>query len=169
MINNGNIIVQIGTKQQLLRDRETYPKELCDYIENIITCNSSELSSENGEGRIRFNSKDNSIIEQLSIINGNCRMLDESSSLILIRLENRRLKSCCYYGVDCEIDFDSNPKEYYLGSSNDCIKSLRNFYNSWIIRKGRVSAVVLIVDDFRVFEKIICDDFFKCSYILYSE
>lgn len=169
MESNGTIITQIGTKQQLFRDRETYPKQLCDCIEDLISCNLSEISSDGGSGRIRFNSKDSKMVAQLTINDGKSFLSDEKQCLILIRLERGRIKSPVYYGVECSVDFKSNSNVYSLDSIKDCIESLKNFYSSWSISKGEVGAVVLIIDDYSVFEKIVSDDFFKYSYILYSE
>lgn len=169
MENNGTIITQIGTKQQLFRDRETYPKEFCDYIENIITCDTSEISNEGGTGRVRFNTSDNKLVVQLSIDEGNSFISDNSKAIILIRLENKKIKSPVYYGIDCKVDFKSDCNLYSLDSVIGCVESLKNFYSSWIMTEGSIGAVVLIIDDYKVFEKVISDDFFKYSYILYSE
>ncbi len=169
MENNGTIITQIGTKQQLFRDRNSYPHELCDYIENIITCNSSELSSEGGTGRIRFNTLDNKLVVQLSINEGNSFISDNSKAIVLIRMLKGKIKSPVYYGIDCSIDFKSNCNIYSLDTVDSCVESFKNFYSSWSLTRGSIGAVVLIIDDYRVFEKVISDDFFKYSYILYSE
>lgn len=169
MINNGTIIVQIGTKQQLFKDRETYPKTLCDYIEDLVSCNSSEISDDGGIGRIRFNTGNGDLLVQLSIDSGNSKLSDESKAIVLIRLEESRIKSPVYYGVDCKIDFKSKSNVYSLDSIEDYIESLKKFYSSWVVSRGEISVVVLIIDDYMVFERIINDDFFKYSYILYSE
>jgi len=169
MESNGTIIAQIGTKQQLFRDRETYPKEFCDYIENIITCNTSKLSAEGGTGRVRFNTSTNKLVVQLSVDGGNSFISDDSKAIILIRLENNKIKSPVYYGVDCNIDFKSDGNLYSLDSITGCVESLKNFYSSWTMTEGSIGAVVLIIDDYRVFEKVISDDFFRYSYVLYSE
>lgn len=169
MESNGTIITQIGIKQQLFRDRVSYPKELCDYIENIISCNSPSLSQEGGMGRIRFNTSNNKLVVQLSINEGNFFISDNSKAIILIRMKEGQIKSPVYYGVDCSIDFKPNQSTYSLDTIDSCIESLKNFYSSWVISKGSIGAVVLIIDNYRVFKKVISDDFFKYSYILYSE
>lgn len=169
MINNGTIITQIGTKQQLFKDRETYPKQICDYIEDIISCNISEISDKGGTGRIRFLDENSTLKAQLSLCEGNSKLSNESMAIVLIRMEKGSVKSPVYYGVDCSIDFLNNSNVYALDSVENCIKSLKNFYSSWSVSKGSIGVVVLIVDDYMVFERIISDDFFKYSYILYSE
>lgn len=169
MISNGTIITQIGTKQQLFKDRETYPKAMCDCIEDLITCNISEISDEGGSGRIRFVGKDSKLITQLSLEGGNSELSHNDKAIILIRMEKGSIKSPVYYGVDCRVEFRNNSNVYALDSVENCIESLKNFYSSWSVSKGNIGVVVLIIDDYMVFERIITDDFFKYSYILYSE
>lgn len=169
MINNGSIIAQIGTKQYLFKDRETYPKTMCDCIEDLISCNTSEISQDGGIGRIRFNTEKGDLVAQLTIDSGNSKLSDESKAIVLIRLEKSRIKSPVYYGVDCRIAFESKSNVYSLDSIEDYIESLKKFYSSWIVSRGDIGVVVLIIDDYIVFERIINDDFFKYSYILYSE
>lgn len=169
MINNGIIITQIGTKQNLFKDRETYPKQLCDYIEDIISCNISKFSDENNLGRIRFSDSTGKLVTQLTIDDGKSFLVDEKKCIILIRGINGKVKSSVYYGVDCSVDFISTSIKYSLDSVDEYVDSLKNFYSSWSIGKGEVGAVILIIDDYNVFEKIVSDGFFKGSYILYSE
>lgn len=169
MISNGTIITQIGTKQQLFKDRETYPKAICDYVEDLVSCNISEISDEGGTGRIRFLDRNNELKIQLSLEGGNSELSDEGMAIVLIRMEKGSVKSPVYYGVDCRVDFKNNSNVYALDSVENCVKSLKNFYSSWSVSKGNIGVVVLIVDDYMVFERIISDDFFKYSYILYSE
>lgn len=169
MWNNGSIIAQIGTKQCMFKDRETYPKHICDCIEDLISCNISEISDEGGTGRIRFLDKNNNLKVQLSLEGGNSSLSDESSSIVLIRLNKGSVKSPVYYGIECSIDFLSKSSVYALDSIENCIKTLKNFYSSWYVCRGNIGVVVLIIDDFSIFERIVLDDFFKYSYILYSE
>lgn len=169
MKTNGVIITQIGTNQKLFKDRETYPKYLCDDIEDLISCNISKLHKYKGVGRIRFLDRNSSLILQLVIEGSNSSLSSSDKAVILLRLNNGVIKSPVYYGVDCDIDFNYTSNECALNSVDGCIDALKNFYNSWVLRKGEVGVVVVIVDNYSVYERVIDDDFFKYSYVLYSE
>ena len=169
MNRNGTIITQIGQKQYLFRDRETYPRVMCDCIEDLISCNISEISDEGGNGRIRFLDKEGNLNLQLSLDGANSKLSDKSSSVVLIRMCDGTIKSPVYYGVDCNISFSSKSNVYSLDGLENCVNSLKNFYSSWVVKEGNIGVVIFIVDDCSVFERVAFDDFFKYSYILCSE
>lgn len=169
MESNGTIITQIGTKQQLFKDRETYPKALCDCIEDLISCNIAEIANKGGIGRIRFNNKAYELVVQLMVGRDSSRLSHNDKALVLIRMENWRIKSPVYYGIDCNIDFKSSSEVYALDTVENCVETLENFYSSWSVSKGSIGVVVIIVDNYMVFERIINHSLFKHSYILFAE
>lgn len=168
-MNNGTIITQIGNKQHLFKDRESYPKEALNYIENIIIYNSSELSKDGVNGRIRFNDFDGNMSLQLILSNGVSKISDEDKVIVIIRGEKGNIWSRAYYGVSSEVDFVSQKEVYSLGSVEGYINSLKNFYNSWKVNKGSLGAVVVVLDKLDIFSRVIKDDFFRECYVLYSE
>lgn len=161
------IIAQVGSKQKLFEDRASYPSESCDFIENIIMCNLSQISKDGTNGRIRF-TKENNLIVQMNILDGNCYLSDESLGIVLVRLKENNIKSIGYYGVEADFNFVTDGKNYCLDTVSSRVECLKSFYSSWKISSGRLGVGVIIVDDPSVFEIILNDSFFKDSYILCS-
>lgn len=168
MNSKNRVIAQIGNKQKLFEDRETYPSESCDFIENIIMCNLSEISKDGIDGRIRFTGKDGKMFIQMSIIEGNCYLSDESSGVVLVRLKGDKIKSVGYYGIDADFNFVADRRTYSMDSVSSIVDSIKSFCISWKVGKGSIGAKVFIIDNYEVFENMLKDSFFNDSYILGS-
>ena len=169
MKNNGRIITQVGNDQVSFRDKGIFNNKMCDTIEHIITCDKTRLSEKGGNGRIRIIDENGDIVVQLNVIKGNSMMSDESSSIVLIRSKDNIIVSHAYYGVEAELDFVSNCDEYYMSGVDKHISSLKSFYESWQVKKGSIGAVVVIVDDKKVFDEVVSDSFFDNCYVLLAE
>lgn len=158
----------MNKNQQLLRDRDIYPRELCDRLEDIISCNKSRLSVNGGSGKASF-LDDGMLLIQLTIDGDNSFLSDEGGCIVLIRGKDGSIRANAYYGRDCEVDFIPRAEVYSLDSCESYIQALKDFMGSWSFEKGDLSATVIIVDRFEVYQKITSDDAFKNVFILYSE
>lgn len=168
-MNSGKIIVQIGNRQESFKDGGYYSSESCDLIESMISCNKTKLSSHGGSGRIRFVKDDGNLVVQLSVLRGNSFMTDEGKAIVVIRCSEGSIRSNAYYGVESEMSFSSDSEVYSMSSVSDCIDSLKSFYRSWKVKKGEISAIVVILDKIDIFKEVVKDSFFDNCYVLLAE
>lgn len=168
MENRKSIITQLGTKQYVIKDRETYPNNLCNYIEDIISCSTDVLSKFDGGCRIRF-IKGGTASLQLKVDGCFSELSKSNSSVVLIRLNKSSLRSVVYFGDECDITFNTEEKTYNLDTVDNCVETLKNFYSSWVARRGNIGVVMFIIDNYSIFSKLVSDIFFKDSYIICSD
>ena len=150
-------------------DREFYPHGLCDTIEDLVSCNMQNLSKKGGSGSISVKDNSGKPVITLSIDKGTAKLSNESKSIVVVRSQNNIIRSNAYFGLDCDLDFAHKSEEYSLDGVEGHVKAVKDFVESWVCKKGEITAIVIIADRIDVFRKILSDDFFKDMYILLSE
>lgn len=163
-----SILVSAGKAQKFFKDRESYPKELCDIIEDIVSCNKANLSIYGGSGSVKFIENGKTVLS-MSISGGNSYISDEGKGLVLIRSNNRVIRANAYFGKGCNVDFVSSSDVYSLDKTDNHVQALKDFMQSWVFKKGVLGSSIIIVDRLDVFKKLTSDDTFRNVYILYSE
>lgn len=170
-MNNGigRILTNIGKDRRFFRDRDAYPKEFCDRIEDLVSCNKANLSKLGGNGRVTFIDNSGELVVQLTIEGGNSYLSDESKYIILVRSNGGTITANAYYGANCKLDFNPKSETYNLKSIGNHIQALKDFKDSWAIGEGASGVFIVMVDRLDVFLKIIKDKAFEDVYILCSE
>lgn len=160
-MSNGKIIVQVGQVQRTFNDRGFYSKVDCDLIESIVSCNKAKLAQHGGNGRIRINDESGNMKVQLSVVKDNSFISNEDDAVIVISFDG----SMAYTGKGSDLEFDSSVDEWV---TND-VSFYRNMLKSWKVVKGNVSAIIVIIDNKTIYDKVVVDEFFKDCYVLLAE
>lgn len=169
-MNNGSIVTKIGNKQEIFRDRDTCPKSFCKLLEDILSVDYSELSRDGKTARMSFLGCDNNIYLQLNIEEGKSTLSDESKVITLVRVFENKLKAYANFGLNSDVDFiNSSDDVYSFGKNGNSVQSIKNFCNSWKVKKGEIGATIILVDDYKVFKELVEDEYFNSCYVLYSE
>ena len=167
MSNNGSVVLQWGNTTHVFKDRETYPYSLLKEVEGVVMYNSPELSSESSVVSLKFLDSNMKTVLGLSLDNGVSKLTDESKCIILVSLVEGNIWSRAYYGTKCSLDFESEKDEYFLGSVEGRVNSIRNFCKSWVTGSSNNKTVVIMVDDYDTFKNIVEEEYFENSYVFY--
>lgn len=156
---NRVVITTIGQDTHIFKDRETYPEDLCQDIEDIISGSSQKLSKGDGLGKITIKLEKGDVI--LSVKDGNPVMNDEGNSIILLRFTKKCVNTKCYYGKSSVVDFVIESGNY--GRDVDTIKE---FYKAWKVSGNGSAVPILLVEESQIFSAVVKDEFFKDFIIL---
>lgn len=166
---NSKVIVQLGSTQESFSNGGYYSESSCDLIEYIVSCDKMKLSDYGGNGRIRFLDENGSMTVQLTIDGGNSFMSDESKSIVVIRSKGGTIRSNAYYGIEADLEFKPHVNEYSMVGVEKHVESIKDFYKSWQVVKGEISAVVIVVDNKSIFDEVMKNTIFDDCYVLLAE
>lgn len=162
-----NISIKLPKGKIMLIGNNGGSRESCELIESIVSCDSAKLSQYGGSVELCIRKEDGTL--NLKIKDGTSRLSDESKSIVVVKSENLKIRSCAYYGQDCDLDFVNRFEDYSLTNVHGHIKTLKNIISAWSCKKGSIASVILLIDRMEVFKELLKDEFFKSMFVLYLE
>lgn len=169
-MSNRSILAKYGTTVDIFVDRNCYPRNDCNLIENLVSCDKQALSKVSSvpEGELRLKDTDGSEVS-LKIDGGTSKLSNESLSILVLRCSDGKVKANAYYGKDSDLDFKNSSDSFSLRDTKGYVDTIKEFISSLVCVKGEGILRVVIVDRTDVFQMILSDSFFNDMYILLSD